>query len=192
MIHEPEEYNISIKFFKDDPVISWTKVFCPICSAPSGSKSECYKNPPKNQPKIISQNGLPLPLYSTNCAFRSDNLWEIDVNYPVSEILLDKINDIQGIDRAFPTKKYTFQIVIAKNFEEKVVKNRVNEVFKTFIKEMQARESSMIPTNQEKKYGGIKFPNGEVYLVDSSEDEDSLIDFLLKEFPRASGILRDQ
>ncbi len=168
-------------FFSKDPAIKWTKVLCPICGQPTGEASECYNDGPdlpEYKKKLVHKNLGALPIFSPSCVFRQNNLWECSVNYPVSSLLVSQIQDVAGVERCVATKKYTFQIVIGKTFEESEVKRLVNIVFKTFIKEMQSIEASRFSVEKNTQISGISFPNGILYLDESGKEGCSLLRIL--------------
>jgi hypothetical protein len=185
------------RFFKQDPQITWTKVLCPVCNQPTGPQSECYKNPPKNIPehkrkiKHISL-GL-LPIFSKNCVFRNDNMWQADINYPVSQVLLKKIKEISGIEKINPIKSYAFQISVGKLFDEKSVKQEVNIAYKILIKELGSIELGDSEYVLTPDYIGIVFPNGkQFYSHAESIQQSMIISDLLEKIPKSSGIISNK
>lgn len=189
-------------FFNKEPEISWKKVLCPICNEPTGPKSECYKNIPKgmahpHKRKIVSKNGI-VPIYSFNCGFRQDNLWEATINYPVSKILLSKLANIGGVERIFATKTNTFQVSIGKLFDDNTIKQLINQSYRGMIKEWQTKElGSYEPYKYDIEYNGIILPNGQKFVSFIPEGKDAVSQSLifadiLKNIPASSGILANQ
>lgn len=192
---------MSTKFFDKDPIVSWQKVLCPVCSEPTGPKSKCYENPPKDMPehkrKLVSKTSGIMPIYSRSCAFRQNNLWSASINYPISDPLISRLRTIPGVDGIIPVKIHTFQVAIGDLFEEKNVKQCINAAFRAFIKEMNIIERNLSGENQDVKlkpqYKGIIFPNGNEWKpVGVTEDEamrnSLLVENLLDFLPEAKGI----
>lgn len=187
-------------FFKEDPILKWSKVLCPVCSEPTGPCSKCYENPPKEIPihkrKLISKTDGIMPIYQKNCAFRRANLWEASINYPFSQPLLKILSKIQGIDNISPTNRiYGFQIAISDLFDEREVKSRISAAYRSFIKEIQVSERNLLGENTdnisiENKYKGIVLPNGTEWIPKLEElDGFSIaIEKLLDELPGSQGI----
>lgn len=178
------------KFFSKEPEIRWTKVMCPVCNEPTGPSSECYKiktDVPKHQRSMSHPQLGILPVFSENCAFRQNNLWEADLNYPVSSDLLDVIDKVSGVDNVVATKAYTFQIAIGKLFDEKRVKKMVNVAYKEFIKKLQKIEGGLNGNEELKaKLVGIRLPNGVECLL-TEENKDSL-EIILADLEGTKGI----
>lgn len=162
-------------FFNKDPTIIWTKYLCPLCHEPTGSDSQCYNMdisqsiPPyaKNMAAMGIGNS-PLPIFGINCVFRQENLWDADINYPVSLPLVNKLSIIQGVNKITPIKPYSFRVSIARAFNEIDVKRSINLSYKTFIKEMSVSELELIIPKGESLCNilGIEFPNGGKYIID--------------------------
>lgn len=187
------------RFFNKNPEIFWSKVLCPMCGQPSGPESECYKNPPANIPphkrKIIHNNLGVLPIYSTDCVFRQDNLWQATINYPFSEPLCKTLSQIDGLEKIYPIKQYTFQVSIARMFNAKDVKREINSAYRNFIKEMEVIEINSIKDEEAKpQYVGIQFPNGQEFKIDSASADEifkqsQIIENIIDMIPGTKGIL---
>lgn len=134
------------KFFKVDPSISFEKIFCPLCQSPTGPKSDCYKI--ESDMKMIQNKQTMLPVFSENCFFRQTNLWKIHVNYPISEPLFLRFEKCNGVCKLELIDQYSLNLGIGKLFDETEVKSNLAMTFKTFIKEMQALEGSMLDNIQ--------------------------------------------
>jgi len=190
------------KFFVDEPTLAWTKVLCPICGEPTGPKSLCYKNPPENLPankrKLLSKQVI-MPIYSYNCVYRQDNVWEANTNYPVSNPLLRTLKNIKGVERIIPVKTHVFHLIIGKLFDEKIVKQEINLAYRTFIKELQALESSLSKDSDildRVKYCGLVFPNGKTWKAgklksDEVSDQNRILTKILASMPDVKGITLD-
>jgi len=162
-------------FFKSDPAIIWKKVMCPLCHEPTGPKSECYKLPPARAipqyKRHVVQNGVVLPVFSKNCAWRNNNLWDAQLNYPVSEPLIKHLSDIVGINRILAIGPYEFRVSIALLFDEDIVKKDINIKYKTFIKMLQSKEIVNQQENPQCNNDiiGVILPNGvEVLTADQN------------------------
>ena len=155
------------KFFAKDPIIDWRGFLCPICGEKTGPKSQCEKKAPPDMPehkrKILTQEGV-LPIYSPACIYKKSNMWEANLNYPVSQPLADRICQIEGIEKFIPVHSYKFTISIGSCFKEDEVKKSITQVYKTFIKEMQVLEGRLDdrPIEDKSNLVGIKLPNGKV------------------------------
>ena len=155
------------RFFLKDPEIAWKKIYCPVCNEPTGPKSECYKNRPDDIPahkaKLVHKKLGVLPLYSYGCVYRQDNMWECTLNYPTSQPLIDRLSTIEGVEKISAVKKYVLTVSIGTLFDESIIKQRINERFKSFIKERQVEELNLMPKQESdnSKYEGITLPNGQ-------------------------------
>ena len=189
------------RFFSKDPALQWEKVMCVICGQPSGPESRCYENVPEKIPihkrKIVTGDGIILPIYSPNCAYREDNLWQGIANYPISEPMIARFKQIEGVERIFPIKAYTFRISVGKLFDQKNVMRAVTLAYNAFIKECQALEINKENGNDLKeipKYLGIKMPNGQEFktLAESTAEaveQSNVIGSLLRDIPAAQPIV---
>lgn len=186
-------------FFNKEPKLEWQKINCPVCGNPTGPASKCYEEIPPGMPKhkrklFTKQMGI-VPIYSVGCAFRQDNFWSAKINYPVSQILLKRISKIKGIDKLLPTQPYSFQISIAPLFSEGEIKKEITIAYKSFIKEMQAKEMGILEhDNNMKLYSGITFPNGNSVMFNGSCLVDKiknsqLAHYILDNMPGTSGSL---
>jgi len=161
------------KFFKHDPFISFEKIFCPLCHAGTGPKSDCYKI--QSDMKMLQNKQSMLPIFSENCYFRQTNLWKIHVNYPISEPLFLRFEKCNGVCKLEIIDQYSLNLGIGKLFEENAVKAEIATTFKTFIKEMQALEGSLIDSIQiadEELPAGIII-NGTKILAQNREEAEN-------------------
>ncbi len=175
-------------FFEELPKIRWSKVYCPICNARTGANEECASF---NKKVPTHQRLVQMPIYGTipilvpGCFFKTNNLWSIELNYPASKILQNKILSVRGVNKCVASSKYTFLITINPLFEDQQVQQKVNEKFNTFIKEMQTLERRTLNPSPNIKLG-IRFPNGHEFFAKTPEEMD-IIEGLLSE---VSGSLR--
>ena len=185
------------RFFLKDPEIAWKKIYCPVCNEPTGPKSECYKNRPDDIPahkaKLVHKKLGVLPLYSYGCVYRQDNMWECTLNYPTSQPLIDRLSTIEGVEKISAVKKYVLTVSIGTLFDESIIKQRINERFKSFIKERQVEELNLMPKQESdnSKYEGITLPNGQSWKPGNlSETECYLLEDILKNIPNSKAIFR--
>lgn len=156
--------------FEKDVTVLWEKIQCPLCGNVTGNEGDCYSD---RSPQMLSTpNGL-VPIFSTSCIFRTDNLWKLHLNYVVSYALLERINKIDGVKKCFPLDKYSMQIAIGRLFDEKIVQSTINQTCRTFIKEMQALEASLMES--QKTQIGVKLPNGSEFIVKNNNISDLLL-----------------
>lgn len=160
-------------FFKDKPIITWKKVLCPFCSEPTGPKSNCHQmKPAKDVPiykrNVTGTNSPIIPVFSENCAFRQENLWSAETNYPVSKPLIYALKTIKGINKIQPTKAYGFQISINNLYDDLEVRFELNRIYESFIHKLQTFEAK----DNISKYIGIEMPNGNQFLLDNNLSED--------------------
>ena len=161
------------KHFSKDPEILWDKVLCPVCSQPTGPESDCYNLSPK--PKTLNHSTGILPIFSKNCAFRADNLWRATLNYDLSNVLYDKLIHLEGVKKINPLDRYSFQVSISRLSNEIKVKQEITRIFKTFIKEMQSKESSLVSEELINMDNGIIFPNGEKFFSNDTTAINELV-----------------
>jgi hypothetical protein len=150
-----------------EPQISWDKILCPVCGEPTGNKSRCEEIE-VNKPKKVAHPIMgTLPVLSSNCVFKQDNLWSVSINYPVSAPLIETLSKISGVEKIVPVKSYTMHLVIGKLFDEKEVQRNINIKFRTLIKELIVSSQSAV--RKETATYFIIMPNGSKYGPVSEE-----------------------
>lgn len=161
------------KFFERDPKIEWMKVFCPICSQPTGPTSNCENldvNEVPQHKRFMLQGEKVLPIFSKSCMYKRENLWLANLNYPASELLRNTLLSLKGIDSITAVKPHTFQASIGAMFDEREVKLEITKAYKTFIKELQVEEGAVKIDGP--LWTGITMPNGtELVAKPDSLDE---------------------
>lgn len=166
-----------INFFSKDPVIMWQPVRCPVCNQPTGPSSRCFelepgRSIPEYQKKLSSSEMiLPLPIFSENCTFRQREVWEFNINYPLSIPLFEKIYNVEGAELVEVTGPYSGRLTVAKMFKSESIRREISSIFKTFIKSMQTLEEKL-DTN--KKIIGIKMPNGQELYINNNLNEEEV------------------
>lgn len=161
-----------LRFDKDAEAI-WTQERCPVCKEVSGPKTKCYEleeaaKTPMIKRQLMNSEGMIIPILSVGCAFRQFEIWRCDINYPVSEpLILAILNNVDGIQKISAAKTYSFVIEVARRFNSADVIKNINIVFKSFIKEMQAKELSYFNTEEDKELNAVILPNGK--QIDASE-----------------------
>lgn len=190
------------KFFTEDPRLIWTRGTCPVCNNPTGPESKCYELPPAQKLKLHQRNivhpkaGI-LPVFTQNCAFREEETWKAEINYPFSEPLLNRLSLIVGVERIFPLKPYSFQVSIGRLFDSEEVRKEVVHEYKAFIKEMQAKELELDYEYEIPALIGVTFPNGEKYEIPENLTGEELtaqlnyVKNILETIPDSSGIYRN-
>lgn len=177
--------------FSQDPTILWTKIACPMCGEPTGKQSRCFESPIAQkleayQCRIDHPKLGIIPVFSQGCAFRNENLWQAELNYPVSEALLLEFKKISGVERISVTKSYTFQVSIASCFEERKIKSDISTAYKSFIKSLSVDWTNLHTVTKTDNLIGVEFPNGHKFLIDENSDVSSqlnVLDTILKEIP---------
>lgn len=152
------------RFFEKDLQILWKKFLCPICEEPSGTKSRCYDIPKEERRQVVTgkSKSVPLNIYSDHCQFRSENIWVLELNYPVSLPIINCLQGIEGVERIVPAKPYVVQISIGSMFDEIEVKKTINlqltEKFKKF-QSMEASEQNDITTSKDLSIDNVLMEN---------------------------------
>lgn len=153
------------RFFANDPVIQFTRVACPFCKQPTGTDSKC-ENLEGSDEIILTPAGTPLELYSTSCYYKRNIRYIVEVNYPVSELLLQRLQGVAGLNGIYARQVYSFTIDIVPLFDESAVKRTISTVFKTYIKELQADELSLLDNAKPVvKKVKITMPNGQSSIL---------------------------
>ncbi len=178
------------RFFDKDPEILWTKVLCPICGEPTGPYSRCFEIDPAEQKTVVSAKGknkdkvIPLGLYNENCHFRTNNLWVLELNYPISEPIRHILDSTDGVENIMPLKAYAVQISIGSLFDEKIVKNDINQRINTLIKSCQAREGSNLCGDDKKNVSvEVSYGDTKITLNNLDQSSQSLLDNVVSELP---------
>lgn len=159
-----------------------------MCNLPCDPSTECFNLPITDKiPDYARRINHPvlgtIPVFSTNCAFRQENLWDAHVNYPVSKALIESLSEIAGINKVLPIKPYIFQISVAQHFDEAEVKREINLKFVSFVKNIFATHLQEIDV----PVMDVEFPNGNIL---SNEVNDYIKNLLLDEFPDLKKILK--
>lgn len=180
---------IKKRFFDKDPKVEWKKIRCPVCGEPTGEKSKCYEIEEENIKQVKSPvSAAILPVYSIDCYFRKNNLWEVNFNYPINIILMEKIKHVEGIEHILIQSNYSLQLSFAKLYNENEIKKNVNIHFITHIKEMSAIEiDTGDHQNDEPDIKGIIFPNGTKFIPVTNEEK-LLARKILDDFPRVKEV----
>lgn len=145
--------------FVENPRIDFTWVVCPFCGQKTGPESECYLN--KADRGAFLNNGMVLPVFTESCGFRAVTIFNVDINYVVTEQLREEISKISGIVKWITLSPHSFQISISKMFDVKEVKKRVAERYRNYIKELQSLEASLVDiTDTTGTKTSIVMPNG--------------------------------
>jgi len=158
-----------MNIFSGDPILKWEKMLCTFCGNPTGCNSGCEDVPVKERvANMMSINGQIKRLYNANCYFKQLNTWIAYTNFPVSKSLIEKLAKISGIESINPLSAYSFEIDIAKIYDENKVKQNIVSAYKTFIKEKQA----LISTKKQLQNNQVLvFPNGAKYIARTSEEK---------------------
>lgn len=161
------------KFFQKDPEVLFEKVFCPYCNARTGEDTPCDKfdNDLGSYGVVAGGIPIPLPIFSKSCTFRKNNMWKVALNYPFSLPLAKRLDKIQGVEQLTASGKNGFQFVVSKLHPEDEIKKKVAETYRTFIKEIHSKETSLSLPMDEYSFVGIKFPNGQEYLPEKMTPE---------------------
>lgn len=178
------------RFFEKDPEILWTKVLCPVCGEPTGPYSRCFEIDPAEQKSVVSAKGrnkdkvVPLGLYNEACHFRSNNLWVLELNYPISPPIVAILESTDGIENIMPIKAYSIQISIGSLFDERIVKGDVTQRINNLLKSCQAREGTNLCGDKDKNES-VEVSHGNVKIVLDSLDSESLslLDNVVSELP---------
>lgn len=168
--------NINQRFFNKDPEISWTKVLCPICKEPTGPKSKCETiTDPKKEKTVKHKTMGILPIYSIDCVFKQNNMWQADLNYPASSPLLKRLSAVEGTEKVLPIGNYNIQFTFGRLFNEEQIKRNINLEYKTFIKEIAVSEAKLLPIENKFESKVIVFRNGKEYKT-STEKENIIVE----------------
>jgi hypothetical protein len=136
--------------FDNDPLIRWTREQCLYCGNPTGAELDC--GDPKVKPLLT-----PPGTFTSACAFRKENGWIVDVNYPVSKTLLETLQKITGVETIFPLSPYKFKIVVANLHDVVDIKRKITTAYKALIKSVQVVAESETIQNIDVDIGGEKF-----------------------------------
>lgn len=162
--------DINEKFFKEDPIVKWSALTCPLCQNKTGNSSDCYNM--KSDMTALQNKGAMIPVFSESCYWRQYAIWKAHFNYPISEPLFFKFEGIEGIAKLELIDKYSMYVSIADLFDENLVKANINKTFKTFIKEMQSLEHDVSPNINvvENLPVGVIMPNKVKILAENKEE----------------------
>lgn len=179
--------------FKKPVEILWEKVFCPICSEPTGKKSQCHNKSEAKElgakEKFVSINKSLHPIFGLNCVFKENNDWKLILNYPFSSILIQELQKIDGVENLAYITKYKFKVTIGSLFDEAEVKKKVAMTLRALFKQAEVMEINL-NVKQEDKIIGISLPNGSTYMV-GSKDEIEIVKKLNSEIPKSELIKGD-
>lgn len=156
------------KHYEKEPEITFQRIMCPFCGEASGPESQCYNIEGKQ--KSVQQGKSILPIYSESCYFRQNYSWKATINYVVSEAIIKNLGDIEGIEQISAISKYTFTFAVNPLFDQIVIKTKIVDRFRNFIKERQAIEKDNINDNKLCRIS-IIMPNGQKYNFQGTEDQ---------------------
>lgn len=162
--------------FDYDPMIRWSREICLYCHQPTGPDSGCEN--------IQEENNLLCPpgTFSIACPGKAGNGWIVDINFPVSRLLLARLEKVAGVAAIVPLDPYKFKVIIANLHDEAKVKQDLTAAYKDLIKSIQ----SVTETNQ--PIGAIiTSTNGISHTINFSDNIDiitvkSQIDALVRDF----------
>lgn len=85
--------------------------------------------------QTIEKNGTLYRIFDESCLFRRYNTFNIELNYPISGQMTLIISAIEGVENIFVESKYKAVITIGNSFDEKLVKNDINQAIEKFVKD---------------------------------------------------------
>lgn len=121
----------------NEPEIEYKILPCAGCGAPHGSPCQPIE---KTDMDIFENNDR-----EKICKFAGETTVVFYTNYWISVPLINKIGFVPGVSWILPMDNYKFSIKIAKMFDvKKVIKNTIY-TYKTFIKSLNAINTSHLP-----------------------------------------------
>ena len=151
--------------FNKDPDIVFNVFNCPVCGEATGPKSTCFLKRQESDIENTRQN-VSLQLFTPNCLFRQDYIYTADVNYPLVNQLVVKIQNIAGVNKVVAIAQSRMQIHIAPLYDKDKILKEIAVVYRTFIKSLSVTESIVLEKNAEPftpRIITIKFPKGGLY-----------------------------
>lgn len=129
--------------------IIWHKKQCPICKQPTGPESNCHKiklsinndddengNSEYNfVSKTIDINNQLYPIFSDQCYFKKYNEYILELNKPISAILVTHLKHVDGVERIDVESKYQMIIAIGNVFDEEEVKASIKYTIESVFNE---------------------------------------------------------
>lgn len=128
-----------VKKYQKDPEVRLIPVTCRFCKQLTGPTSTCFKNCEPQQIQIDNINSI--IIRSHDCYFRNKARWNAEINFAVSEPLVNEIVLVKGIDDILVTGPYSFSYCISPLFDTTIVNRTLIHQIKSFAKRMQAIES---------------------------------------------------
>lgn len=173
------------RFFDKEALITWQKFMCPHCDQPTGN-TNCEQLSHEDEEVTTIVGGKTYRLKNYNCFFKTHNIWEASINYPVSRLLLQELLKVDGVENVGSERAYSFRISMGQSYVEEEVKINIVKSYKNFIKTLEALELQEYPImlKDTDQIIGIEFPNSERYLLTSSnvsEDNCQILRSLCKE-----------
>jgi len=164
--------------FQDEPLIRYERVLCPACKQPACPQTNCTNPTLAKGFKIDSAF-----FYTPQCRFRKYSYYNFFTNCPVSQLLIERLELIQGLAKISVNSAYEFQVWISPEFNEDEVRSSIIAEYKKFVKELKIVEARVFLANQQWKIG-IRMPNNKefYYVTDTmKKDSDSSIFKLIAE-----------
>ncbi len=176
--------------FTKDPVITFTKVSCPFCRKPTGSDTNCESMQNSISDSLLfDPNGVPLNVFSKSCIFKQNRRYYLDINYIASDILLERLNKVAGINTVAATQPYKILVEISTAFDESETKANLARTYKAYVKEMEAAElhlEDLSPQPATPKSVKVTMPNGQSStIVLDSPTQHAMLQELKDTFPNA-------
>ncbi len=161
-----------------NPEITWEKQTCPFCGLNTGTETNCEKLSKSNK-LVVTKAGISLPVFTKNCKFKKINAWIAHLNFKITPSLLEKLSAVEGIESIECGTQYSFTIVIAKLYDENVVKSSTAMAYRSYIKDMMSISIRKEDLRSGNNIVGIVMPNGKSFenLNSSSEFSELLARF---------------